>query len=178
MNILSQVRSYWRVLPSARRNRLDLLVWLRHRPQILAATAVYETALVASARMDMRLKQLAELKTAALVNCEYCLDIGSALGLATGISETQLRDLPNFRMSDAFSGDEKMVLEFAEAMTQQPALIPDDLRQRMLIRLSPTQVTELAATVAWENYRGRLNQALGVRPSGFSEGSACALSER
>ena len=93
----------------------------------------------------MRLKQLAELKTAALVNCEYCLDIGSALCLATGISETQLRDLPNFRTSDAFSGDEKMVLEFAEVMTQQPALIPDDLRQRMLIRFSPTQVTELAA---------------------------------
>jgi AhpD family alkylhydroperoxidase len=178
VNLLSQVRSYWRVLPSARRNRLDLLVWLRHRPQILAATGVYETALVASARMDLRLKQLAELKTAALVNCEYCLDIGSALCLATGISETQLRDLPNFRTSEAFSGDEKMVLEFAEAMTQQPALISDDLRQRMLDRFSPTQVTELAATIAWENYRGRLNQALGVRPSGFSEGSARALPEK
>lgn len=125
MNIFSQVRSYWRVLPSARRNRLDLLVWLRHRPQILAATAVYETALVASARMDMRLKQLAELKTAALVNCEYCLDIGSALCLATGISETQLRDLPNFRTSDAFSGDEKMVLEFAG---DDPTACPDPRR--------------------------------------------------
>ena len=128
--------------------------------------------------MDIRLKNLAVLKAAALVNCEYCLDIGSALCLATGISEAQLRALPIYRTTELYNEDEKLVMEFAEVMTRQPVGVTPDLRGRMLARFSPAEITELAANVAWDNYRGRLNQALGVRPSGFSEGAACALPER
>jgi alkylhydroperoxidase family enzyme len=104
--------------------------------------------------------------------------VGSALALAGGITEAQLRDLPRFRDSDAFNPDEKLVLELAEAMSRTPVYVPDQLREHLLERFSPAELTELAATVAWENYRGRLNLALGVRPSGFSEGAACAVPER
>ena len=81
MNVLEQIRPMTKVLPRGRRDRYDLLRWLRHRPQILAGTAAYEMALLGSARMDSRLKQLAELKAAALVTCEFCLDVGSALAM-------------------------------------------------------------------------------------------------
>jgi len=178
MRIFQQIRCMAKVLPAARHNRYDLLRWLRHRPQILTSTAAYEMALLGSARVDTRLKQLAELKVAALVTCEFCLDIGSALATATGITERQLRDLPRFADSDAFSPEEKLVLEFAEAISRTPAEVPAELRGRLLARFTPAQVTELAATVAWENNRGRLNQALGVQPAGFSQGAACALPER
>jgi AhpD family alkylhydroperoxidase len=127
--------------------------------------------------MDPRLKMLAELKAAALTTCEFCLDIGSALAKSAGITEQQLRDLPRFRDSDVFTSDEQLVLELAEAMSLTPATVADDLRNRLLMRFSKAQLTELAAAVAWENQRGRLNQALGVRPSGFSEGGACAVPE-
>jgi AhpD family alkylhydroperoxidase len=178
MGVFQQIRPMAQVLRRGRRDRYDLLVWLRHRPQILTGTAAYEMALLGSARMDPRLKQLAELKAAALVTCEFCLDVGSALAAAQGITEVQLRDLPRFAESDAFSPDEKLVLEFAEAMSRTPALVGDELRDRLLKRFSPAQVTELAATVAWENNRGRLNQALGVRPAEFSGGAVCAIAER
>jgi AhpD family alkylhydroperoxidase len=178
MGVVQQVRSLATVLPAGRRNRYDLLRWLRHRPQILTATAAYEMALVGSARMDPRLKQLAELKAAALVTCEFCLDIGSALATTAGITGHQLRELPRFADSDAFSTEEKLVLEFAEAMSRTPAEVPAELRDRLLRRFSPAQLTELAAAVAWENNRGRLNQALGVQPAGFSDGAACAIPER
>jgi AhpD family alkylhydroperoxidase len=74
---------------------------------------LYETALIASGRLDTQLKQLAELKAAALVNCEYCLDIGSALASACGIREEQLVGLPRYRDGDDFTDDEKLVLELA-----------------------------------------------------------------
>lgn len=70
MNVVRQIRPMAKVLPRGRRDRYDLLRWLRHRPQILTGTAAYEMALLGSARMDPRLKQLAELKAAALVTCE------------------------------------------------------------------------------------------------------------
>ena len=177
MTVLRQIQAYLRVFRSARRNRVDLFHWLRHRPQIFAGHAVYEMGLIASARMNPQLKILAELKAAALIHCEYCLDIGSALCLDSGISEVKLRALPNYRSSELFDNDEKLVMEFAEAMSRQPVSVTAYLRERMIARFSRTEMTELAANLAWENYRGRLNQALDVRPSGFSEGAACALPE-
>ena len=134
-------------------------------------------ALLSSARVPARLKALAELKAAALIHCEYCLDIGSAMARADGVTEAQLRALPDFGSSTEFDELDKLVLELAEAMTSTPALVPGHLRRRLLDRLSRAQLAELAAAIAWENHRGRLNQALGVRPSGFSDGEACAMPE-
>jgi AhpD family alkylhydroperoxidase len=177
MSVAGQLRTYLAVLPKARRNRTDLLRWLRRRPQLLAATAGYETALVCSARMPSRLKVLAELKASTLISCEYCIDIGSALASREGVTEAQLLALPAYRTSGEFTADETLVLELAEAMTRTPATVPDDLRERLLARFEPAAVVELMATVAWENQRGRLNQALGVRPSGYADGMVCAVPE-
>lgn len=177
MSVVSQIRTYLAVLPKGRRNRADLVRWLIRRPQVLGAVAGYELALVSSARMPSRLKSLAELKASTVISCEYCVDIGSALAQHEGITEAQLNALPHYRTSDEFSADEKLVLELAEAMTRTPAAIPEELRERLLQRFTPAAVVEVMASVAWENHRGRLNQALGVRPSGFSDGMLCAVPE-
>jgi hypothetical protein len=44
-------------------------------------------------------------------------------------------------------------------------------------RFDEAQLVELAAAIAWENYRGRFNRVFGVRPVGFCEGAFCALPE-
>lgn len=178
MTVLSQLRTIGQVLPTARRNHADLWRALVRRPQLLGAIGGYELALLSCARVDSRLKALAELKTAAVITCEYCLDIGSALARAEGITEAQLRALPSYRDSTEFDESDKLVLELAEAMTRVPATVDADLRRRLLNRFSQAQLTELAAAIAWENHRGRLNQALGVHPSGFADDMFCAVPER
>jgi AhpD family alkylhydroperoxidase len=177
MSVGNQLRGYVAVLPKARRNRVDLLRWLMRRPQLLGANAGYEMALLASAKTDPRLKALAELKAGTLITCDYCIDIGSALARRAGVTDAQLRALPSFRSSQEFSETEKLVLELAEAMTRVPTRIEADLRGRLLSHFSRAQLVELTAAVAWENHRGRLNQALDVRPSGFSDGRICAVPE-
>lgn len=178
MSVVGQLGSLRRVFPTARRNRADFLRWLGPRPQLLGAVVIHELALATSARVDPRLKALAQIKAAALTHCEYCLDIGSAFSRVVGLSESQLRALPSFRDSDEFTDTEKLVLDLTEAMTRTPARISDELRGRLLTRFSRPQLAELAATIAWENHRGRLNQALGIRPSGFSDGTFCAVPEQ
>ncbi len=178
MRVPDQIRNFAAVFPSGKRNRMDLVSWLLRRPQLAAAVGGYETALVLSGRLDTRLKYLAELKAAAMITCEYCMDIGSAFARRSGITDAQLRDLPRYAESAEFSPDEKLVLEFAEAMTRIPTTVEDDLRERLLSRFTRAQIAELAATIAWENHRGRLNQALGVRPGGFSDDAVCVVPER
>ncbi|MGW4770259.1 carboxymuconolactone decarboxylase family protein [Nocardia sp. NPDC004278] len=178
MRALTRIRHYVRALRQAKRNRSDLFGWLIRRPQILLGTVGYETAMLFSNQLDPKLKELAELKTAGLVNCEFCLDIGSALAQSNGLTEQKLVDLPRYRTSDAYTDLEKLVISFAEAMTVTPAVGIDDLRTQLLIHLSKAQFAELAATIAWENQRARHNQGLGVRPTGMAEAGACALPER
>ena len=112
-----------------------------------------------------------------VVNCEFCLDIGAEIARAEGITEEKLRALLTYADSPVLSDDEKLVVEFAAAISSSPAVVPDDLRARLEARFSRAQIAELAAEVAWENQRARLNQALGVRPSGFSDGSFCLVPE-
>jgi AhpD family alkylhydroperoxidase len=179
MRAVTRIWHYIRAFAGARRNRTDLAGWLVRRPWILAAVGFYETALLLSNRLDPRLKELAELKAASLVGCEFCLDIGSALAHSSGLSERQLIDLPRYKTSDAYTEQERLVLALTEAMTVTPTSLDlEELRTQLLATLSKAQFGELAAAIAWENQRARVNQALGVRPAGMAEGMTCALPQR
>lgn len=108
------------------------------------------------------------------MGCEFCLDIGSMVARGTGAGERQLLELESFRESDAFSPEEKLALEYAEAMTATPAEIPDELFERLRARWDERQLVELTAAIALENYRGRFNHAFGLGAQRFSDGAVCA----
>jgi alkylhydroperoxidase family enzyme len=148
-----------------------------HHRKVLLGMSAMELALDRSNLVDARLKKLAEMKVALVVGCEFRVDIGSMLGKGLGITDDQLRALPRFRESEAFSSVEKLVLEYAAEMTRTPALIPDHLFGALCEYFDEAQMVELTATIAWENYRARFNHALGMGYQGFSEGSYCLLPE-
>jgi AhpD family alkylhydroperoxidase len=145
-----------------------------HHPLLLGGYGALELALEHSHAVDRRVKGLAELKTAAIVGCEFCLDIGSMVVRRSGATERQLLELADYRRSDAFSDDEKLALEYAEAMSSTPAVIPDDLFERLRARWDERQLVELTSAIALENYRARFNHAFGLGAQGFSEGAVCA----
>ncbi len=95
-----------------------------------------------------------------------------------GITEEQLRDLPVYRNSAAFSPLEKLVIEYAAEMTRTPVEVPDALFASLRGHFNEPQLVELTAVIAWENYRSRFDHALGIEAQGFSEGSYCAVPER
>jgi AhpD family alkylhydroperoxidase len=148
-----------------------------HHPGLLRGYLGFEWELGRAKQVDERLKNLAEIKAAALAGCEYCLDIGSAIARKSGVTKEQLADLPRYSESDHFDEDERLVLDYATAMTQTPLAVDDDLFERLHNRFDEAQVVELTAAIAWENYRARFNWALDIEPQGFSRG-ACAVPER
>lgn len=91
-----------------------------------------------------------------------------------GVTDQQLRDLPNYKTSAAFSDAERAALDMAVAMAQTPANLSDELIERLRRHFSQTQLVELAAAGAWENFRARFNRVFRVESSGFSEGAVCA----
>jgi len=70
MRPLAKLRAYASVMRRAKRP-LDLLRLLRRRPALLLAVNGYEMALMASNRVEARLKALAQIKTSALIGCPF-----------------------------------------------------------------------------------------------------------
>jgi alkylhydroperoxidase family enzyme len=94
-----------------------------------------------------------------------------------GVTEQQLANLHRYRDSDAFTADERLVLDLAVEMAKTPVEVPGDVLARLHERFDEAQLVEIAAGIAWANYRARFNRVFGVRPVGFSAGAFCALPE-
>jgi 4-carboxymuconolactone decarboxylase len=156
---------------------LEPLEMYAHLPGLLRAYGSLEQATARLHRLDERLKYLAELKAATLTNCEYCIDLGSQVARRSGLSDQHLLVLPSYRTSALFTDLEKLVLDYAVAMSRTPVEVSDALFARLRERFDDAQLVELTHVIALENMRGRFNLALGVGAAGFSAGMACAVPE-
>ena len=106
------------------------------------------------------------------------MDIGSAVGRAHGISTEQIANLNHYRTDFNFSKTERMVLEYADGITQTPVEVSDSLFTRLRERFNEAELVELTSAIAWENYRARFSHAFGIEAENFAEGSVCALPVR
>jgi AhpD family alkylhydroperoxidase len=136
---------------------------------LLAGYSTFELALERAHSVDRRLAELGAMRAATMTGCPFCIDFGSAQLGELGVTPKQVREVPSWRESDAFSDDERLVLEYAEAMTATPVEVSDELFDRLRARFDEAAIVELTAAIAIENYRGRFNHAVGLGSEGFCE---------
>jgi alkylhydroperoxidase family enzyme len=87
--------------------------------------------------------------------------------------ERKVADLAGWRESSAFTDLERAALEYAERMTYTGQKVDDALFGRLKKHFGETQIVELTAAIAFENFRSKFNPALGVESQGF-----CVLPKR
>ena len=87
--------------------------------------------------------------------------------MQAGAAVEKIQDVPRFRESPLFDERERVALEFAERMTVTGEKVDDGLFSRVRQHFSEAETVELAAAVALENFRSKLNVALGVEAQGF-----------
>jgi AhpD family alkylhydroperoxidase len=144
-----------------------------HRPSLIGygvAGLMHERY---SRSVAHRFKHLAMLRTAQLTGCEWCLDFGSKLAQDSGIEGETLAELSTWRSSARFDGLDRLVLEYAEAMTRTPVDVSDKLFARLREHFDEPQLVELTMAIGLENLFSRTNWALGIHGEGFSEGMYC-----
>ena len=122
---------------------------------------------------DEDLKSFAHMAVASLIGCTWCLDYGYFEAHNAGLDEAKARQIPRWRESDAFTPLERDVLEYAEAMSQTPPTVTDELSARLLEQLGVAALLELTAWIGLANMNARGNVALGIEADGFA--SACGL---
>lgn len=144
-------------------------------PRLMNWFVVFNRAVEKPDRVPARVRELAVLKAATVVECEFCIDIGSEYARRAGLSDAQLLALHDAEASGLFDAEELLVLDFARAMSRTPTEVTDAQVAALRERYGDRGVLELTHLIAWENARARTNAALGIGAGGFSEGRACAI---
>jgi len=122
---------------------------------------------------DEGLKSFAHMAVASLVGCTWCLDFNYFMAKNRGLDVERAREIPRWRVSDVFTPLEREVLEYAEAMSQTPPTVTDELVESLSGQLGAAGLIELTTVIGYANLTTRSNVALGIESEGFA--SACGL---
>ena len=154
-------RTYGEVLDNA-------LVLMRHRP-VLRALFAFEKKVARWDRLDPDLKVLAEMASASMIGCSWCMDFGYFAAHSAGLDTSKLGEVPRWRESDAFTEQERRVLEYTEAVTATPPQVTDAMTEALRADLGEDGFVELTMMIAIENERSRFNHSLGLTSQGFKD---------
>jgi 4-carboxymuconolactone decarboxylase len=151
-------------------------VWA-HQPKMMSGMGKFQGAVRKGNAVEERIKNLAELKGAQMIGCEFCVDLGSQICRHSGFSDAELLALPRYRESDLFTEREKLVLDYTVGVMRTPVDVSDELFARMKEHFTDEQLVELTALLTVVNL-DRLNAAFGIGSAGFSEGMVCLVPDR
>jgi len=144
-----------------------------HHPQLFKDTMGFGRKLEKWDRVDANLATYAVMATAAHVGCSFCLDLNYFMAHHRGLDERKAREIPRWRESEAFGEGERRVLAYAEAMSETPPAVTDEMVSELLADLGAPALLELTARIGTMNMMARTNIALGIRSEEFAD--ACGL---
>lgn len=124
-------------------------------------------------QVDPDLASFATMAAAAQVGCGFCLDFGYFMAHNNGLDAARVREVPRWRESEVFTPLERRVMEYAEAMSQTPPTVTDEMVAALLEELGAPALLELTARIGYMNLTARSNVALGIEAQGFS--ASCEL---
>lgn len=156
---------------------LEPLRMYAHIPRLLNAYGKLEQA---ESKLDVlgpRQRALAELKSATTVGCEYCIDLGSQIARRWGITDDELLALADYRDASCFSDADKLILQYATAISRTPVEVSDQLFDGLRAHFDTAQLVALTHVITLGNLRARFNLALDIGSSGVSGNRVCALPE-
>jgi alkylhydroperoxidase family enzyme len=79
----------------------------------------------------------------------------------------KLSEVTGWRESKLFSEAERLALEYAERITYTDQKVDDAFVDRLKKHYSDSQIVEMTAAIAMENFRSKFNPPLGIEAQGF-----------
>jgi alkylhydroperoxidase family enzyme len=122
---------------------------------------------------DLSLKSFAHMAVSAQIGCSWCLDFAYFQAFNEHLDVDKAREVPRWRDSVVFTPLERAVMGYAEAMTQTPPTVTDEMVAELLEQLGEAALVELTAFIALANMNSRGNVALGIESEGYA--ASCDL---
>ena len=151
---------------------------LWNNPEVAGANQEFSAKVGAWDAADASLKTFAHMAVAAQVGCSWCLDVNYFHALNQNLDLAKASQVPRWRQSEVFTPLERDVLGYAEAMTNTPPTVTDELSKRLLDRLGPAALVELTVFIGFANFATRCNTAHGITSQGYSDACEIPLAAR
>jgi alkylhydroperoxidase family enzyme len=146
---------------------------LAHNPKVAQASLALGGMVSQWDAADESLKSFAHMAVAAQVGCSWCLDFGYFQAQNENLDLAKASQVPRWRESEVFTPLERDVMDYAEAMSNTPPTVTDELSARLLDRLGPAAMVEITTAIGFANMSTRGNVALGIESEGYS--TACEI---
>ena len=149
-----------------------------NNPTVAASSQEFSASVATWDAAAASLKTLAHMAVAAQVGCSWCLDVNYFLAQNHNLDLAKASQVPRWRESEVFTPLERNVMEYAEAMTNTPTTVTDELSASLLERLGPAALVELTVFIGFANMAGRVNTAHGITSQGYSDACEIPLAGR
>jgi AhpD family alkylhydroperoxidase len=146
------------------------LLWGRSPKVFVTLALLYGALDRRSSPLSPALRSLVTVRISQINHCAFCVDINSATLLQRGVSLEKVAALCDWRQAgqaELFSVEERLALEYAEAMTLNK--VADDLRRRLRGCWPDDVIVELTGLIAFQNLSSKFNAALDLPAQGFCQ---------
>jgi alkylhydroperoxidase family enzyme len=154
-----------RKIKGARGGRLiNIYRLMMHSPSLASAWFDLNQAVRYSTEIDGQSREIAVIRVAVLNKVEYVLRAhGPAYALKEGLTPEQVEALADWRGSDLFSGKQRALLAYTDAMTREID-VPDAVFDQVRTHFTERQTVELTLLIGAYNMLTRFLKALRVDP--------------
>ncbi len=146
-----------------------LLAWY---PKAAVSSGILESLVAHEEEgISKRLLKLIRMQVSFSASCPFCIDMNASDFDREGISDEEIMALQGklgYQEVLSFSEDERVALEYAQALTRTPIEIDKSLIKRMRWHYNEKQFVIIVTTIGQVNFWTRTIQGLGVKPAGFS----------
>lgn len=143
------------------------LLWARV-PKLFSAVAIlYGVLDRKGSPLSPVLRSLVTVRVSQINWCRFCVDINAATLAERSGSSEKVENLDRWRESDIFDTEEKVALEYTEAVTYTDRQVTDELMKRLKRFFDDDEVVELTGLIAFQNLSSKFNSALDIPPQGF-----------
>ena len=119
-----------------------------------------------------RILKIVRIQASYAAACPFCIDMNSHHYEEKHISNDELMVLQGRKPLEevtTFSEREKLAIQYAKLISQTPLKFQPTFIENLKQHFDEREIVILASTAAQVNYWGRLIQALGIPPAGFSD---------
>lgn len=132
-----------------------------HSPSTLPHLIRMGNAILTKTKLAPKLREMAILRTAEVLSCEYERRAHTMFGKEVGMTDEQVRAIKEFENSAAFTEVERAVLRFADEVAQK-GRVKQQTFSALAKYLDEGMMVELVETVGFYGMIGRLALAFEV----------------
>lgn len=153
--LFASIEAHLGVLPNS-------TLTMAHRPEIMAAFANLNQAVMGPGTVDAQLKQLVALMVSSAATCRYCQAHTAHVAHDRGVTEAKIEALFEHETSDLFDDAERAALTVAEGAGHVPNQVTDEQFATLREHFTDEQVVELVAVMSVFGYLNRWNDTMAT----------------